>query len=203
VVTIEKRDVTRRTPSAACATKSADPAFANHDLVRRCLAGDASAWNDLVHRYERLVYAVPVRLGLGAEDAGDIAQESFAALLRALPAIEDASTLGSWLMTVARRLSWRRLENRSRSEPTAHILTTDRDRSDELVQALWVCEAVDALGEPCASVVRSLFLDPTEPSYSQIASRLGCAIGTVGSLRTRCLARLRLLLEIEASGGHA
>jgi RNA polymerase sigma factor (sigma-70 family) len=159
--------------------------------------GDGRAWDSLVDRYQRLVYAVPLRLGLGPDDAADITQEAFAALLRSLPAISTPSSLGSWLMTVARRLSWHCITGIAPTVGLTEETQIADDPNDELVLAVWLYEAIESLGEPCASVIRSLFFEPAEPTYSEIARRLGCSIGTVGPLRARCLDRLRQLLTEE------
>jgi len=42
------------------------------DLVKRCLGGDQSAWNELVDRYQRLIFAIPRRAGLTDDQASDI-----------------------------------------------------------------------------------------------------------------------------------
>jgi DNA-directed RNA polymerase specialized sigma24 family protein len=136
-------------------------------------------------------------MGLGPEDAADVAQETFVTLLRSLPDIRDASALPSWLMTVARRLSWRRALS---ADDTRRLVGDgETDPSDDIVDAIWVFGAVERLGEPCGSLVRWLYLDDTEPSYADVAARLGCALGTVGPMRIRCLARLRSILEGGAS----
>ena len=48
------------------------------ELVQRCRAGDMEAWNELVERFSRYVYAVCSRgFRLGEEDAEDVFQEVF------------------------------------------------------------------------------------------------------------------------------
>lgn len=43
----------------------------------------------------------------------------------------------------------------------------------------------------------SLYLDPDQPGYAEIAARMGRSIGGIGPLRGRCLDKLRRLLEEE------
>lgn len=172
----------------------------NEALVRACQAGDALAWSEIVDRYERLVYAIPLKEGLSFDQAADVAQETFAALMTSMHRIRQPERLASWLMTVARRLSWR---ERSRAAADridiAGIDVLDvGDVSDDWVTVEWVYDSVQGLGEPCRSLVLSLFFDPDEPSYAEIALRLGRPVGSVGPLRARCLDRLRSVLE-EAS----
>jgi RNA polymerase sigma factor (sigma-70 family) len=177
---------------------SASP-VANDDLLRRCGCGDDEAWQSLVSKYERLVYSIALREGLDPDDAADVTQEVFAALLSAVETIDQPDRLGSWLMTVTRRMTWRRRSNRRATAELDGVLATLDDPNDELVRAVWLYEAVSALGEPCSSIIVALFLDPAEPSYAEIALRLGRPIGSLGPTRARCLERLRLCLEEDAA----
>ena len=46
-----------------------------------------------------------------------------------------------------------------------------------------------------ALLLLALYFDPAAPSYSEIAERMGRAIGGIGPMRARCLERLRCLVE--------
>src|SRR5262245_23199298 len=81
----------------------------DHDLIRACQIGDAHAWERLLNRYERLVYSIPLRYGLTGEDAADIAQLTFTILLQSLETLTENVRLAGWLVTVARRHTWRLL----------------------------------------------------------------------------------------------
>src|SRR3712207_9440028 len=82
----------------------------DRDLIRRCQQGSAGAWQQLLNKYERLVYSIPLRYGLSRDEAADIAQNTFTILLESLDTLSEDSRLGAWLATVARRQSWRLLE---------------------------------------------------------------------------------------------
>lgn len=172
----------------------------NRSLLDACRNGDASAWSRIVDRYERLVYAIALREGLSQHDAADVAQETFTALIKGVDTITDPERLPAWLITVARRRSWRRLGRQSLplDDLDDDAVTAD-DVAADTARALWVYEAVQDLGEPCRSLVIALFFDPAEPSYAEIALRLGRPVGSVGPLRARCLDRLRAVLE-QAAG---
>lgn len=165
-------------------------------LLARCRTGDHAAWDKLVDRYERLVYAIALREGLDREDAADVTQETFAALVRGMDTIEDPDRLGYWLMTVARRNTWRtRGRSNNKNVPIESITVTSEDWSADALRALWVYEAVQQLDEPCRSLILALFFDPDGPSYGQVAVDIGRPIGSIGPLRSRCLDRLRTILE--------
>ena len=67
-----KATVVRQTPVGEVAVSE------DADLVQRCQDGDSEAWDLLVTKYQRLVYSVPVRLGLGSEDADEVFQDVWA-----------------------------------------------------------------------------------------------------------------------------
>lgn len=163
-------------------------------LVAQCREGDRAAWDEIVDRYESLIYSIPLREGLDREAAADVAQETFAALIRSLDRIEEPERLGAWLATVARRLTWRKRAG-IEAVVTDEIEIVLDDLSNESVDALWIYEAVQSLDEPCRSLITALFFDPTGPSYGEVAVAIGRPIGSIGPLRARCLDRLRDILE--------
>ena len=85
-------------------------------LLAACQRGDSSAWDVLIDRFERLVFAIALREGLSHEDAADVTQAAFEALISALPRIETGTSVGAWLASVARRLAWRQQERRRRED---------------------------------------------------------------------------------------
>jgi len=173
-----------------------DGTISDSDLLVGCRAGDRAAWDRLVSRYERLLFSVAMRNGLSREDAADVTQTTFIALLDSIMTIREDEKLASWLMTVARRHAWRM----RRREPQAS-LQDDTVMTDEIVDWEQVADLHDGLrqlGSPCQDLLHALYFDPREPSYAQVASRLGRAVGSLGPLRARCLTKLRAILGEDA-----
>jgi len=184
----------------------------NQELVDRCLDGDASAWEQLVERYARLVRSVPARFGLGQEDVKDVTQDVFLSLARYLHQLEDAEAIGKWLLVTARHRSWRVIQNLAKevtldkadladSEPIS-IVTQSVHRNPGLheLTELWSQREILSYGlknlkTRCYSLLYMLFLDPEQPSYEQICSELQMPIGSIGPTRKRCLERLRTILK--------
>jgi RNA polymerase sigma factor (sigma-70 family) len=162
-------------------------------LLARCRMGDGVAWHDLVDRYQRLVFGVALRAGLDVEDAADVTQTTFVALLDSITQLRSDERLASWLMTVARRSAWRTRRRREQEIGVAELPPVADDRDWEQVAALH--EGLGRLAAPCRDLLAALYFDPTEPSYEQIALRLGRAIGGIGPMRARCLQRLRKLID--------
>lgn len=166
-------------------------------LVEACIAGDPRAWRRFVDRYRRLVYAVPIRLGLPPDGCDDVFQSVFAIVLRELPRIRDRFSLPKWLITVAQRESsrWARQQRLELREgvpaiepalPDSDILRLERQH--------FVHEALDELGGRCRELLTALFLTPQQPSYQEVALRLGMPVGAIGPTRSRCLRKMLELL---------
>ena len=174
----------------------------DRDLILDCRNGDLGAWRRLLDRYERLVFSVPRRYGLSREDAADITQLTFTILFQNMNTLSEDSTLGAWLTTVARRHTWRRLDRKRREEAgwygssSEQILLADTGTEDaerwELTE--WLDNGLSHVGKPCRDLLSALYLDPKQPTYAEVAARLGMAIGSVGPTRIRCLKRLRRVL---------
>ena len=75
-------------------------------LVRRCARGEQAAWDELVNRYQRLIYAVPRRAGLSEEQAADVFQEVFLTLFEKIGEIEQPDRIRSWIVTTAKYKTW-------------------------------------------------------------------------------------------------
>ena len=174
----------------------------DRDLILECRNGDLEAWQRLLDRYERLVFSVPRRYGLSREDAADITQLTFTILFQSMDTLSEDSTLGAWLTTVARRHTWRRLDRKRREEAgwygssSEKLLSADTGTEDierwELTE--WLDYGLSLVGKPCRDLLSALYLDPKQPSYAEVAARLGMAVGSVGPTRIRCLKRLRRVL---------
>ncbi len=58
-------------------------------LVRRCVAGDAAAWEEIVQTYNRRIYNLCYRFAGSADDAEDLAQEVFIKMYRTLSSYDS------------------------------------------------------------------------------------------------------------------
>ena len=101
------------------------------DLIEACLAGDRQAWNELVARYARLVYAITRRKGLSSEDAADVFQEVFAIVYHQLYSLRSRESLAAWIITIAQRESWRHIRH---SQPSAELNDTLEDENEDIAE---------------------------------------------------------------------
>jgi RNA polymerase sigma factor (sigma-70 family) len=183
-----------------------DAVDSDRDLILRCRQGSAGAWHRLLNRYERLVYSIPLRYGLSRDDAADIAQITFTILIQNMDSLSEDSRLGSWLVTVARRHTWRLLE-RNRRESASERLesvntaesavlfgTSDADSIEHWELTEWLDTGLSKISEPCRELLLALYFQPEPSSYAEVAARLGMPIGSIGPRRARCLKKLRQVL---------
>ncbi len=74
-------------------------------LVRRCVTGDAAAWEEIVRSYNRRIYNICYRFSGSAEDAEDLTQEVFIKLYRTLGTWDQSKgAFATWLTSVTRNL---------------------------------------------------------------------------------------------------
>src|SRR5260370_21654849 len=70
-------------------------------LVAATKSGETHAFEKLVVRYERRVFAVAQRITNNREDAEDVAQESFHKAFLHLDAFQEKSRFSTWLIRIA------------------------------------------------------------------------------------------------------
>jgi RNA polymerase sigma-70 factor (ECF subfamily) len=164
------------------------------ELVRRCRANDPDAWNELVERYSRYVYAIAVRgFRLSEEDAEDVFQDVFTRVYTRLDSLRDDSALRPWIAQLTRRRCLDAIAAR-RDVPADEELTEEgsSDLSD-VEEAFEVREALAGLPEACQDILDRFFT--RDQSYKTIADELDIPSGTIASRIARCLSRLRDELE--------
>ena len=175
---------------------STPPTLSDADLVERCRTGDADAWNELVERYSRYVYAIAVRgFRLSDEDAEDVFQDVFTKIYTRLDSLRDDSALRPWIGQLTRRCCLDAISGGAREQPTAAVIADEEGSADmtEVEEAFAVREALAALSETCQDILDRFFAQ--DQSYRTIAGELDIPAGTIASRIARCLVRLRHELE--------
>ena len=119
-------------------------------LVHRCRAGEAEAWNELVERVSRYVYAIAVSgFRFREHDAEDVFQEVFVRVYDRLGSLRDDAAFRPWIAQLTRRVCLDRLAAGSREEPAGEVVAVDVDATTaELDEAFAVREALAGLSEP-------------------------------------------------------
>ncbi len=184
------RDDSRLNGLAAMGTEASDAR-----LVERCRAGEASAWNELVERFSRYVYAIAVRaFRLPEHDAEDVFQEVFARTYERLDSLRDDSAIRPWLAQLTRNACVDRLRASAREQPVEEPAAEEADAMlERLDEALDVHDSLAALSGDCREVLDRFFA--RDESYRTIGEALDLPAGTIASRISRCLGKLRAQLE--------
>lgn len=170
------------------------------ELVQRAAHGDQQAWNELVERYENLLWSVARGFRLDPADAGDVVQTCWLKLLENLGRIQQPERLAGWLSTTARHECLRVLRTAGREEPDEALIDVADDRVPALDSgllererdaALWQC--FGHLPERCQRLLRVL-MAVDRPVYAEVSEALGMPVGAIGPTRMRCLKTLRSLI---------
>jgi RNA polymerase sigma-70 factor (ECF subfamily) len=164
-------------------------------LVQRCREGDPEAWNTLVERFSRYVYAICIQgFRLREQDAEDVFQEVFTRVYSSLDKLRDDSAVRPWIAQMTRRLCLDSVSASSRVQPSEEIVAEAREHSlEEIDEAFDVREAMAALSGPCQEVLDRFFA--RDESYRTISAELDLPAGTIASRISRCLVQLRERLE--------
>lgn len=181
-------------------------------LIEACRRGDESAWEALVLKYQKLIYAIPRRAGVDDDQAAEIFQEVFTTLFSKLNDIEEPDRLHAWLVTTAKRKTWktiaraknwqqfetgddedRAFTNELQDIPDEGILADDA--MIQLEEQHLLRTAVAALDDRCRALIELLFYSASPPAYSDVAQTLNIPEGSIGPTRARCLAKMLRLLK--------
>ncbi len=186
----------------------AAPIYERDDhLVRACLQGDSHAWETLIGRYERLIYAIPRRSGMDTDQAADVFQDVCLALHRGLPKLKSSRALTTWIQRTTQRIT---RDHRVKAARTSSLdearetggvpeLADPSPLTPDVLEELEIQHHLRAqlarMDERCRRLLLMLFYTDPQPSYTEIARELGIAGGSVGPTRARCFEKLRKNLE--------
>lgn len=173
------------------------PSSSDAELVARCRTGDTGAWNELVERFSRYVYAICVQaFRLDSHDAEDVFQDVFARVYEHLDRLRDDEAIRPWIAQLTRRLCIDRLRASSRVTVVAddELEPTSTDETLATIEeAMTVRAGLDSVGPDCREILDRFFA--RDESYRTIGDALGLPSGTIASRISRCLGKLRAELE--------
>jgi RNA polymerase sigma-70 factor (ECF subfamily) len=165
------------------------------ELVAGCRAGSREAWDELVDRFSRYVYAITTKAyHLSTQDAEDVFQEVFARVYERLDSLRRDDAVRPWIGQLTRNCCVDRIRSGSRELAVAKI--DDRAARDAIAlldEAFSVREALALLSPECREVLDRFFC--RDESYRTIGEALDLPSGTIASRISRCLSRLRAELE--------
>jgi RNA polymerase sigma factor (sigma-70 family) len=186
---------------------STGPERVDANLIHRCRGNDQAAWDELVERYQRLIFAIPKRSGLSDEQAADVFQEVFLTLFEKIDEIKQPERIRSWLVTTAKFKTWavirssRGFYSPGTEEEMAAEMASIADHSPladdmliELEEQHLIRTALHKLEEKCRQILSMLYLAEPAASYADVAVAIGVGETSISPMRTRCLKKLQTIL---------
>lgn len=183
-------------------------------LVRRCVAGDAAAWEDIVKRYNRRIYNICYRFAGSADDAQDLTQEVFIKMYRTLGSYDvGRGAFLTWVTTITRNLLVDHFRKSKQDRITDSIDTAPSEHEDAMplsdqiqdkslppdvrVQSRETGETVHRALQKLSPELREAVVlrDLQDMDYREIATVLRVPEGTVKSRINRGRAELARLLQ--------
>jgi DNA-directed RNA polymerase specialized sigma24 family protein len=166
------------------------------ELLARAGMGDQVAWDNLVERHGRLVWAVARAHGLNLDEAADASHLTWLLLAQHLGSLPQPERLREWLGATVRRESQRIRRLRGHDEAVANELHLEqRGRQARVAAGPLAVErgvepwlAVGSLSRRCQPLLRLLMVEPPL-SDAEVAAALGMPIDDVGLARAWCLGR--------------
>jgi RNA polymerase sigma-70 factor (ECF subfamily) len=183
-------------------------------LVRRCVAGDAPAWEEIVRLYNRRIYNICYRFAGTSDDAQDLTQEVFIKMYRTLNTYDASKgAFMTWVTTMTRNLlvdHFRKTKSdrltdsldsapseHEDAQPLAEQIADHGQRPDAHVQSRETGETVHRALQKLSPELREAVIlrDLQDMDYREIAMALKVPEGTVKSRINRGRAELARLLQ--------
>lgn len=193
--------------SVACEDQAHEESL---QLLARCLRGDADAWKQLVHRYERRIFGFCYHFTGDPTEAQDLTQEIFLKVFQGLRLYRpDKGDFEAWLLRLARNHLtdyYRKQKRRTPPEPLeAHAArlassTSAYERSDSSATSWEIWKLLEAALKELPTELKEVLIlrDIQQLPYQVIAQALEIPEGTVKSRLNR--ARILLVKTLRRMG---
>ncbi|NLT96446.1 MAG: sigma-70 family RNA polymerase sigma factor [Clostridia bacterium] len=185
------------------------------ELITRSQNGDIDAFEELVARYERKVYAIAYRFMGNPEDASDLAQEAFLKAFQSINGFRQEASFSTWICRIVSNVCRDQLRKAKRQSHNSldedvwleegsvkKQLQDAKPTPDELYERKELNEYLQGLINNLSPEYKMVVVlrDIQGYSYEEIAQILDCSLGTVKSRLNRARKALRDQINLESVG---
>lgn len=174
------------------------------ELIEQVLAGNQSAYADLVRRHQRFVFTLAMRYAKSREDAEEIAQDCFVKTYRSLATFQGQSKFTTWLYSIVYTtamtfLRKKRIDTDSIDDEGTFIQVEsqasvyDVNNAENKSRSFYLNQAIEQLLPDDAAIITLFYKG--EQSLEEIAQALGMEANTVKVKLFRARQRLKEKLE--------
>lgn len=161
-------------------------------LIKAIQHGDEGAMEELVYRYYDEIFYYIYRLGSAYEEAKDITQEVFIAMMKALPTYKEQGNFKAWLYKIAhnRSMNHFRQNKHSVSFSVEHEnLKIQSDIGEQFVNQTWVIELLNSLPKKQSNTLILKYYHGF--TSTEIAKIMGTSVPTIKSRLFQGLQKLK------------
>ncbi|WOO43632.1 sigma-70 family RNA polymerase sigma factor [Rubellicoccus peritrichatus] len=183
-----------------------------HTLLQRaCQPDNNEAWDEFVFYYQKFIYYLLNRIGVGSNDIDDLAQEILLELWKSLPTYKkEKAKFRTWLSAIVRHQAGRYLSRKIRQQKVISASEHERvefnavdaanNEFEEMVNEEWGIYISNLAMKNVEKVYRGHAIEVFNmsikgKSVESIANELGITTNTVYTLKRRV--KSRLLKEIQ------
>lgn len=185
------------------------------DLITRSQNGDIDAFEELVAKYERKVYAIAYRFMGNPEDAGDLTQEAFLKAYQSIKSFRQEASFSTWICRIVSNVCRDQLRKNKRQSQNSldedvwleegtvqKQLKDQRPTPDEVYESKELKEYLQGLINNLNPEYKMVVIlrDIQGYSYEEIAQILDCSLGTVKSRLNRARKALRDQINLDRVG---
>lgn len=174
------------------------------ELIEQTLAGNQSAYADLVKRHQRFVFTLAMRFAKGREDAEEIAQDCFIKAYRSLASFQRQSKFSTWLYSIVYTtamtfLRKKRVDTDSIDDEGTYIQVEsqtsayDVNNAENRSRSFYLNQAIEQLLPDDAAIITMFYKG--EQSLEEIGLALNMEANTVKVKLFRARQRLKEKLE--------
>src|SRR5471030_1944374 len=174
------------------------------ELIQQTLAGNQSAYADLIKRHQRFVFTLAMRFAKKREDAEEIAQDCFIKAYRSLSSFQGQSKFTTWLYSIVYTtamtfLRKKRVDTDSIDDENTFIQIEnqvggyDVNNAENKSRSFYLNQAITQLLPDDAAIITMFYKG--EQSLEEIAKAMGMETNTVKVKLFRARQRLKEKLE--------
>ncbi|HWO02508.1 MAG TPA: sigma-70 family RNA polymerase sigma factor [Blastocatellia bacterium] len=160
------------------------------DIIEDCKRGDRAAFQLLFEAYKDKVYSIALHYGSDPSMAHDVTQQVFLKLFTTIDQFRHESEFATWLYRIVANACVDEQRKRKRFvpfSPEVEVKDSGARSQEQAYQRRQLAESVrGAIAELSPKLRMPILLKYVEGlSYDEIATVLGCSIGTVSSRLNR------------------
>ena len=171
----------------------------DNELIDRYAAGDREAFNALVEKHQKPLYALVYRMVSNHEDAADILQKTFVKAFTGLSGFERRSSFKTWLYQIAINLAKNIYRDRAKARHVSLddvVIRKDPKTLEALIRKEHHHLLLQAIGSlPEKQRLTLMLRVQNSLKFEEIANVMQCSLGTAKANYHHAVQKMKTLLK--------